>query len=50
VAATMQKIRETAVQTAQQARQTASDVGTLTALGGSLRESVAGFTLPEGEH
>ncbi|MCK5771943.1 methyl-accepting chemotaxis protein [Algiphilus sp.] len=47
VAGTMQTIREVAVQTAGSSRQTAQDVGKLTALSATLRESVAGFNLPE---
>ena len=47
VAGTMQRIREIAVQTAASSRQTAQDVGKLTQLSSTLRESVAGFTIPE---
>jgi len=49
VAGTMQTIREVAVKTASSSRQTAQDVGKLTELSKRLRESVAGFTLPEAE-
>ena len=47
MAGTMQRIREIAVQTAASSRQTAQDVGKLTQLSSTLRESVAGFTIPE---
>jgi twitching motility protein PilJ len=47
VAGTMQGIREIAVQTSGSADNTAKAVGELTALSDQLRESVAGFKLPE---
>ncbi len=48
IAGTMQVIRDIAVQTAGSAAQTADAVGNLNTLSEKLRESVAGFKLPEG--
>jgi twitching motility protein PilJ len=47
IAGTMQVIREIAVQTAGSAAQTADAVGNLNTLSEKLRQSVAGFKLPE---
>jgi twitching motility protein PilJ len=47
IAGTMQVIRDIAVQTAGSAAQTADAVGNLTTLSEKLRQSVAGFKLPE---
>jgi twitching motility protein PilJ len=47
IAGTMQVIRDIAVQTAGSAAQTADAVGNLNALSDKLRQSVAGFKLPE---
>ena len=47
IAGTMQVIRDIAVQTAGSAAQTADAVGNLNTLSEKLRESVAGFKLPE---
>ncbi len=47
IAGTMQVIRDIAVQTAGSAAQTANAVGNLNALSDKLRQSVAGFKLPE---
>ncbi|HEX4895227.1 MAG TPA: methyl-accepting chemotaxis protein [Solimonas sp.] len=47
IAGTMQVIRDIAVQTSGSASQTAQAVGELTNLSEKLRESVAGFKLPE---
>ena len=48
IAGTMQGIREISVQTAESAGITSEAVGELNALSDKLRESVAGFKLPEG--
>jgi twitching motility protein PilJ len=48
IADTMQGIREIAVQTSGSANNTAQAIGELNALSDKLRESVAGFKLPEG--
>jgi twitching motility protein PilJ len=47
IAGTMQVIRDIAVQTAGSAAQTADAVGNLNALSDKLRQSVAGFKLPQ---
>jgi len=47
IAGTMQVIRDIAVQTSGSAAQTADAVGNLSALSEKLRQSVAGFKLPE---
>jgi twitching motility protein PilJ len=47
IAGTMQGIREIAVQTSGSANSTAKAIGELNALSDQLRESVAGFKLPE---
>jgi twitching motility protein PilJ len=43
----MQVIRDIAVQTSGSASQTAQAVGNLNSMSEKLRESVAGFTLPQ---
>jgi twitching motility protein PilJ len=48
IAGTMQGIREIAVQTSGSANSTAKAIGELNSLSDKLRESVAGFKLPEG--
>jgi len=48
IAGTMQGIREIAVQTSGSANSTAQAIGELNELSDKLRESVAGFKLPEG--
>ncbi len=47
IAGTMQSIREVAVQTSESADRTSQAVGELNTLSDKLRESVAGFKLPE---
>jgi len=47
IAGTMQVIRDIAVQTSGSASQTAQAVGNLNSMSEKLRESVAGFTLPQ---
>lgn len=49
IAGTMQVIRDIAVQTSGSAHQTAEAVGELNTLSEKLRESVAGFKLPDGQ-
>ena len=49
IAGTMQVIRDIAVQTSGSANQTAEAVGELNTLSEKLRESVAGFKLPDGQ-
>jgi twitching motility protein PilJ len=48
IAGTMQGIREIAVQTSSSASTTSQAIGELNQLSDKLRESVAGFKLPEG--